>query len=584
MTSYRATIETYCTAVLAGTIPAGRLVVLAVRRHLADLEHAAARGLHFDEPAATEAIRFIETCCRHSKGEWAGQPVTLAPFQRFIVWSIFGWRRADGTRRFRKVLIELARKNGKSTLCAALALLLLIFDRPAEPGAEIYTAATKRAQAKIIHDEAWRMCKQSPALAKRVRLMRESITIPASGSSFIPLGADGFKTDGLNPHGLFLDELHAWRDYYREYHEKLTTAGGARRQPLTVTITTAGDEHSTLWIEQHAFAVRVLESVDRGDVVSDEWFCFLAAIDQDRVEGQVIGDDPFASGLAEDDLLWMLGKANPALGVSIKAGYLLDQWRELRHTAPGRNAFLRYHANVAVESSEKAISASLWAGCGGPLSELDGRVCYGGFDIGRSDDFAAITLVFPFDEETADGEPFTFYETKSWSFTTAARSAELDSEQFDRWVSEGRLIVCPGDQLSFQRFEDQVIELGELYEVRSWAFDPTFAAHLAQTLESEHGRRVFRFTQAAKYYNEPLRKLLAILKARELCHGDDPLLAWQAGNLCIKRNERDEWMPDKIQSSGKIDAMVSLLMALSECLFHAGRGGSKLVESGARFL
>jgi len=583
-------VEAYCNGVIDGSIVAGRLVKLAVRRHLQDLEQAGERGLYFDESIAAESIAFVELVCKHSKGEWAGQPVILAPWQKFIVWVLLGWRRkSDRMRRFSEALIEVARKNGKSTLCSTLVLLLLLFDNPIEEGAEIFVAATKKKQAHIVFDEAIKMCQKSPALSSRLAITKSAITALATGGFIQPLGADGHGTDGLNPHVVIMDELHAWRQFYRDYHEKLTTGSGARRQPLFLTITTSGDDKSVLWKEQHDAAVKVLESVDRRDIVSDSVFAFLATIDAEKVDckkckgptckrcdgsGKVAGDDPFAPRLSEAQVLRMLAKANPSLGVSVKPHSLIQEWNKAKLNAPARNKFLRYHANTRVESIEKAISALLWAGCGGALSNLAGEACHGAFDIGRSDDFASISLLFPFDDEDEDGNPFTFYEILSWSFTCSDRAESLRSEQFERWVAEGRMIVHVGDQLDFGAFEDKLVEISGEYAVRTWAYDPTFALQLGQRLEKDHGLTVFPFTQAAKHYNEPIRKFLHVLRRQELCHGDDPLLAWQAGNLCIRRNNRDEWMPDKIASPGKIDGLVATLMAFSECLYHADKGKS----------
>lgn len=579
----------YCDGVMSGRIVAGRLVKLAVARQLADLKQAGKRGFYFDEETAATSIAFVETCCRHSKGEWAGEPVILSPWQKFIVWVLLGWRRkSDRMRRFQKALIEVARKNGKSTLCSTLALLLLLFDNPVEAGAEIFVAATKKKQAHIIFDEAKNMCGKSPSLGSRVAVTKGAITAVGTGGFIQPLGADAHGTDGLNPHAVFKDELHAWRDFYRDYDEKLTTGSGARRQPLFVTVTTAGDDKSTLWKEEHEFAVKVLEALERGEIVSDTVFAFLATIDAEKVdcpkckgpsckrcdgEGKIAGDDPFAEGLTEDEVLTMLAKANPGLGISVKPGYLLDAFHEAQHKSTARNKFLRYHANTRVESIEKAISAAVWAGCGGRLSPLKGERCHGAFDIGRSDDFAGITLLFPFQD---DDDGSVFYEMLSWSFTVADRTDELRSDQFDRWVDQGKLILQPGDQLDYSAFEDRIVELAGEYDVGSWAFDPSFAQQLGQRLEKEHGLQVFPFFQTAKNYNEPIRKFLAALRKREICHGDDPLLAWQAGNLCIRRNNRDEWMPEKITSPGKIDGMVAALMAFSECLYHADQGGGSV--------
>lgn len=264
----------YIHGVLDGSIPAGMLIRLAVERHQRDLETGSERGLHFDRQAAQHVIDFFGFL-KHSKGEWAGKPFVLEPWQQFAIWVLFGWKRADGLRRFRTAYIEVPRKNGKSTLAAGIALYLLVAD--GESGAEIYSAATKRDQAKITWSEAVRMVQKSPALSRMVRHWRSSdnLSVEATASKFQPLGADADNMDGLNVHGVIIDELHAHKT--RQVVEVLETATAARRQPLVFEITTAGSDQASICFEHHEYSQSVLETT----VEDDTWFAFIACLDKD---------------------------------------------------------------------------------------------------------------------------------------------------------------------------------------------------------------------------------------------------------------------------------------------------------------
>ncbi len=532
---------------MSGRIATGNLVKCAVRRHVDDLKNAGERGFYFDEKIAQEAVDFFPDLCRHSKGEWAGRPMTLEPWQKFIVAMIFGWRRkADGMRRFLDAFIEIARKNGKSTLCASLGLLLLTCDFPVEQGAEVYATATKKDQAKIIFNESRRMVQQSPDLREYCKVHVNSISLDLTNSFYQPLGSDSDGTDGLNPHAVIMDEIHAWQERHREFYEKLTSGGGSRRQPLSISITTAGNDKSEIWKERHGYAERVALSVESGAVMDDRFFAFVACIDKD--------DDPF------DESNWI--KANPNLGVSVSADYLRNQATRAKNDPTQLNSFKRYHMNVMVSSSEKAIEADLWAACGGELSNLINRECYAGVDIGTRDDFASVSLVFPFDEE---GEKR--WEVLSWSFIHAESKRDLTLFPFSKWIDEGSLIVTPGKSTDIATIQAKILELAKIYEIRSVAFDPNNARQLSQELENE-GLPVFPFQQSAKKYNEPLTSYLNAIAEKTLRHDGDGLLAWQASNLVVKSNSQKQWMPDKSSSDEKIDAQVATIMAFSECLFH----------------
>lgn len=577
-------VQGYIDGVLSGQIVAGRLVRLAVMRHVWDLETAEDRGFSFDTIAAQEAVDFFPLVLRHSTGEWAGQPFELSPWQKFIIWVLFGWRRADGTRRFRRAFLELARKNGKTAIAAGIALMLLVIDNPIETRAEIYCAATKEDQANLLHSEATRMVKASPSLRRQVKSYKRNLSVPRDDSFFRPIGSDSDKTDGFNPHGVFMDELHAWQERHRGLHEKLTTGGASRRQPLDVTITTAGDDNSILWIEEHDYCVRVLESVLTEQVFDDERFVFIASIDfgnwtDPQTGEQMEGDDPF------NPQCWR--KSNPNLGISVKPDYLESQANIAKNDPSKKRSFLRYHCNVQVGSSTKAIDDKLWARCKkDALSDWKGRTGYGGIDLARSNDFSAITLVFPFWETVVgnDGkerEEIEHIEVKSWAWTVGDRSKDLNIPVFDSWIQSEQITVHTGNQIAWWDVRSKILELSNEYRIANWAFDPAFATETAQILQEEHGIEVYKFIQSYRSYNEPVRKLLNLVAKGKVWHDGDPVLSWQAGNLIVKPNPQDLWMPDKPGSKNKIDGMVALIMALAGAIFHGNEQSTWDYEPGS---
>lgn len=551
-------VQAYIEGVLSGEIVVGKYARLAVERHLHDLEHAWERGFKFDEHIATRACAFFPTCCRHSIGEWAGERLELSGWQMFCIWVLFGWRRIDtGLRRFRRAYQTVARKNGKTTWAAALALLLMFADEPFEPGAQIFVAATKEDQAKIMHREAVNMVKASPTLSKRARIRKSpsSIVWEEKDSFFRPLGSDSEGTDGLNPHGVLEDELHAWRERHRGLKEKLATGGGARRQPLEVIVTTAGDDTSELWKEEDKYAVDVLESVVTGNIIDDTYFAFIARIDEE--------DDPF------DEECW--AKANPNLGVSVKLEYLRESANRAKNKPSETNQFIRYHANRAVAATSREISVEDWLKGASALTIQPGACGHGGLDMGRTNDWAAIAACFPVSlgPELVDGIPVEKfrYEVIAKAWTVRHGDFPVDREPFRTWIANGWLEACDGDQVDFTEIEQEIVRWHERYKIATWAYDPVQARLIAGRLLNVHGINVFPFNQNHKYYNEPCSRFLEELRAGRIIHANEPVLAWQAGNVMFHRNHDGLMKPDKSNRISKIDGMVALLMAFSECLF-----------------
>ena len=235
--------EQYAESVIAGEIVACRFVKQACQKYFDERNRInnVDFPFYFDEKKADMACRFFPAVLKHSIGEWAGSKFQLAPWQAFVIWNLFGWQKDDDTRRFRRAFISIGRKNGKSTLAAGLAILLGIGD--GEAGAQVYCAATKMDQAKIIFSEAKRMIQQSPAISKHSEIFKLNISFPNSDSYIRPLGSDK-PFDGLSPHLVLLDELHAFGERHREFLDTMLSGSGSRRQPLQVTVTTAGSEKS----------------------------------------------------------------------------------------------------------------------------------------------------------------------------------------------------------------------------------------------------------------------------------------------------------------------------------------------------
>lgn len=347
--NHRRDVADYIEGVSSGEIVAGRLVRLAVQRHVADLAEeersGSCRGFYFDDLAGEAACEFFPALLVHSIGKWDGEPFELSPWQKFVMWCLFGWKSIDTKRRrFRRAFISVARKNGKTTTACGIPIICMYCDDPPEAGAQIYCAATKEEQAMLLWREAERMIKRSPHLRELTTFRHKRLIFGAMDSFFRPLGSDSDSTDGLNPHVVVKDELHAWQERHRGLHEKLSTGFGSREQPLEIAITTAGDDKSTIWQEEDDYARRIVESVITGDIVDDSVFCYVARIDDE--------DDPF------DESCWE--KANPNLGVSTEIESLRKQANEARQKPTAYNSFVRYHCNRRVTSSERAIRPEQW--------------------------------------------------------------------------------------------------------------------------------------------------------------------------------------------------------------------------------
>lgn len=537
-------VDAYAEAVVSGKIVAGELIRLACERHLRDLKTCKIRGLYFDHDAANHALEFFRFL-RHSKGEWAGCTFQLEPWQQFIVGSIFGWKRADGTRRFRTAYVEVPRKNGKSTLAAGVGLYLFVAD--GEYGAEVYSAATKRDQAKIVWDEAANMVRRSPALATRIRVFsgKANMHIPETRSKFEPLGADADTLDGLNVHAAIVDELHAHKT--RAVWDVLETATGARRQPLEFAITTAGTDQNSICYELHEYAVDILKHI----IQDDTFFVYIATIDE--------GDD------WKDPRVW--AKANPNLGVSVKIDDLVRKCEKAKKLPAAQNAFLRLHLNVWTQQVNRWIDLQLWDEQAGIVDEenLRGRVCYGGLDLSSVSDIAAWVMVFPDEKDPELVDVlcrFWVPEAKLHDDQNRYR------DQYRVWARAGFLKTTPGDAVDYGFIKAQILRDAQTYRLVDLNIDRLFQAHQLAIELQEEGLTVVGMGQGFASMAAPMKEFERRLLARKIRHGGNPVLRWMADNVAVKQDPAGNLKPDKASSQGKIDGIVALVMALDRAMRH----------------
>jgi len=510
----------------------------------------------FDEQEAQRAVDFFEKLLHHVKGEWAGQPFLLASWEKEFIRELFGWRREDGTRRYRMAYLEIPRKNGKSSLAAGLALYLLFADR--EPGAEIYSAAGDRGQAALVFEIAKGMIERSPVLRKRCEVFKHSVYVPSSGSVYKVLSAEAYSKHGINAHGIIFDELHVQPN--RELWDVLTTSTGARRQPIVVAITTAGyDRHSICW-EIHDYALKV-----RDGIVEDD--TFLPII-------YTVGEKEDWT----DPEVW--AKANPNLGISLKREYLEQECRRAKEVPAYENTFRRLHLNQWTEQAVRWLPMDHWDECaGGEIDEeaLAGKPCYAGLDLASTIDIAALVLLFP-----GSGEDGPRYRVicRFWVPEENLRErADRDRVPYDQWAREGWITPTEGNVIDYDRIRADINVLGGRFEIREIAIDRWNSTQLQTQLDGD-GFTVVPFGQGFGSMSAPTKELEGLVLGKKIEHGGNPVLRWMASNVSVRQDPAGNLKPDKSRSAEKIDGIVALVMALGRAMVHRDEDSSVYEDRG----
>jgi phage terminase large subunit-like protein len=571
----------YAEDVVAGRVVAGPHVRNACRRHLKDLEND--RGLWFDHDAAEFAFGFFEDVLRLSEGQFEGKPFDLHPSQAFIIGSLFGWKRADGTRRFRRAYIEQGKGNGKSPLAGGIGLYGMTADM--EAGAQVYAAAAKREQAGILFADAVKMVKQSPALSKRLEFSggpgREyNIAHHPSGSFFRPVSRDTGKTgSGPRPYFVLADEVHELPD--RKILEMLERGFKFRRQPLLFMITNSGSDRNSVAWEEHEHAVKVAaghvnavtDPTFVGDTLDDTSFSFVCSLDD--------GDDPLS-----DPSCWV--KANPLLGVTITEGYLADVVAQAKSIPGQLNGVLRLHFCVWTDADEAWMSRESLESVLDSFdpAEHKGESVWLGLDLSQSRDFTAMGAVVK-TGENKEGKPTFDAWVEAWTpgDTLAARELRDKNNFYRVWVKEGHLHAPSGENISFRHVAQTLAEYDRDYKVQMVAYDRyayrrfeeevvdlgikiSFVEHpQGGTKKGKPTEDMIRAAERVKKYPEglwfpaSLRQFEdAILEGRVRIKRN-PVLISAIMSAVVDQDKWDNRWLAKQKSINKIDAAVALTMA-----------------------
>ena len=527
----------YPREVIAGRYVVCRYVRLACERHLRDLESGHERGLWFDEEAAQLAIDFFRLL-RLSKGRWAGKPFDPEPWQRFFIGSAYGWKRADGTRRFRSVHLEVARKNGKTETAAGFALKQLVAD--GEQGAEVYCIATKRDQAKLTFDIAKKMIAKS-TLRRHLRPKVFTIVHEASGSKLDPLSSDSHSLDGLNISCAIRDELHAWKGH--ELWDVIETATGARDQPLGISTTTAGTNRQSVWWEQRELVIKMLEQKDGFD--DDGLFGLIYTLDD---------DDEW-----QDERCWI--KANPNLNVTLKIEDLRAECRKAIRNPGYTNNFRRLRLNQPTESVTKWLGAGLIQKAWEDYDEenLHGRICYGGLDLSQTLDLTAWALVFP---PTDHDTNWRLVIRHFMPGADIREKEERDGFPYSRHADGKVLTLTEGDWVDYELVKSRIYRDAESFRLVSLAYDRRFAPAIIQHLIAE-GIECVPWTQTFGGLTTGTKEFKRLLHARLLKIPKCPIIEWETENVSIEVDNAGNERPHKGKSTGRIDGIVAAINSLS---------------------
>ena len=514
---------------------------------------------YYDKEYADFAVAFIESLC-HTKGTWAGKRFELMDWQEQIIRDLFGILKPNGYRQFNTAYIEIPKKNGKSELAAAVALLLTCGD--GEQRAEVYGAAADRQQASIVFDVAADMVRMCPALNKRVKILasQKRLIYEPTNSFYQVLSAEAYSKHGFNVHGVVFDELHSQPN--RKLYDVLTKGSGdARMQPLFFLITTAGTDTHSICYEVHQKA-------------------------QDIIDGRKIDPTFYPVIYGADDTedwtspkVWK--KCNPSLGETIGMDKVKTACESAKQNPGEENSFRQLRLNQWVKQAVRWMPMDKWDKCAFAVNEeqLEGRVCYGGLDLSSTTDITAFVLVFPpLDEE----DKYIILPYFWIPEDTLDLRVKRDHVPYDVWERQGYLQTTEGNVVHYGYIEKFIEELGKKFNIREIAFDRWGAVQMVQNLEGM-GFTVVPFGQGFKDMSPPTKELMKLTLEQKLAHGGHPVLRWNMDNIFIRTDPAGNIKADKEKSTEKIDGAVATIMALDRAI-RCGNDTSESVYSSRGIL
>ena len=503
-----------------------------------------AEGFRFDEAKAARAVEFFAQFLKHQKGLKAGEAFELLEWQTNLLATVFGWVDEEGRRRYRRVWLEIPRKNGKSTLSSGLGLFLLFGD--GEQSAEVVSAAGDREQAGIVFDVAKGMVQGDPMLSKLAKVLRREIRYERTNSVFRVISSDAGTKHGMNLSGLIADEVHVWPN--RDLFDTLHTSMGARSQPLSVCITTAGHSRTSIAWEQHDYALKV-----RDGTIRDARFL------------PVVYAAPEGSDWTKPET-WEA--ANPSLGVSISREYLEQECQRAQEVPGYVNTFLRLHLNVWTEQDTRWLPMEAWDAAAEAkieVEKLDGRECWVGVDLGSTQDTTAVVAVFPESDGGVTVLPWFFLPKDN----VEARERR-DRLPYRAWSHEGFIDLTPGVVTDYAFVESRILELVERYRVREVTLDRWNATDISNRL-AQAGAPVTWMGQGYRSLSGPSKRLEELVLSGKLRHGGHPILRAQASQVRVESAPAGNIKPTKKttgsrQNAERIDGIVALVMGLGRVM------------------
>jgi len=529
----------YIDDVMARRIPVSEVTRKTVVRHLNDIEQAPDKGWYFDEKAALKVIKFFSHLS-HTKGrKHAGLPFILEPWQCFIIWCVFGWKKANGTRRFSKAYVQIAKKNGKTAFAGGIADYCLIMDD--EPEAEVYCAATKRDQAKICFNQAKAYIEKNPMLLSYsgAQFVTNNISIPKSGSKMQPIGRDSYGLDGINPSTSIIDEYHEWQK--DDVKDSIETASVSRMQTLMFIITTAGYNKTWPCYEFYRFCLDILDGVK----VQDDVFAMIFAPDE--------GDD------WHDIVTWK--KANPNYGKSVEEDKMQEAFNQAVNRG-GRSevSFKTKNLNMWVDAPTTWISDDIIFACnyGTMLAELQGKECYAGLDLAGWVDINSLALYFP----NVNGRKVALF----FFWIPEAKVEERgDRVDYRLWRDKGLIIVTAGNTVDIDQQVSDIVNIFGQYNIKSLSYDPAkaYSGTIQGLQKAGLDDQLQEFPQGIRFMSEPTKELERAVTNKEFDFLGNPVIRWMFRNVFIIRDTNDNIKVDKKKSIDKVDGVVALVNAIA---------------------
>lgn len=517
---------------------------------------AVLNGCVVDTTLGERVVSFIEML-KQSKGKWGGHRIQLMDWQKYqVIIPLFSWIKANGLRRFNRAYIEIPKKNGKSTLCAGLANYFLLADP--EPGAEVYGAGTDRDQAGIVFREAASMLRKSE-LAGVVKIIDSTKTITYGDSMYHALAADADSSEGKNIHALIFDELHAQRN--RAFFDSLIYGGAARTQPMLISITTAGYNRESICWEEREVARQVLEGIS--DIAVPHIFAYISCADE---------NDDWTS-----EETWK--KANPSYGLIIDPEEMKAACDTAKLSPAKVNRFKRYRLNIWTHGEERAVEPEAWRACAAEFDEKDllGRECYGGLDLAKKHDLAALVLTFP---------PVKKDEAiKQLAYAWCPKEKIMDRTykngvNYETWVDQGWLRATHGETIDYEAIEITIgKELREKFNIKIIGYDRWGSWEAVPRMEKDYQLVFQPFGQGYASMSGPTSDWIRHITQKRIAHNGNPVFEWNVCNLILQEDAAGNIKPDKEASKEKIDVAVASIMSLGICLKEFSQSQEEIINA-----